>query len=120
MAVHLRGGVLPSDEVRDPWLVRDRVTFEPVPSAETLTDRGFILPGLVDAHCHIGRRRGGDPIQAIDEARDLAAVDRAAGVLTIRDAGSPYAYPELDDDPDMPRLVRCGRHVAPVRRYLRG
>ena len=75
---------------------------------ETLTDRGFILPGLVDAHCHIGIRPGGDPIEAVDEARDLAAVDRAAGVLAIRDAGSPFPYPELDDDPEMPRLVRCG------------
>ncbi len=120
MAVHLRGVVLPSDELRDLWLVGDRITFEPVAGAETLTDRGFILPGLVDAHCHIGIRPGGDPIEAVDEARDLAAVDRAAGVLTIRDAGSPFPYPELDDDPEMPRLVRCGRHVAPVRRYLRG
>jgi imidazolonepropionase-like amidohydrolase len=120
MAVHLRGVVLPGDEVRDLWLIGERVTFEPVAGAETLSDRGFILPGLVDAHCHIGIRPGGDPIEAADEARELAAVDRASGVLTIRDAGSPFAYPELDDDPEMPRLVRCGRHVAPVRRYLRG
>jgi imidazolonepropionase-like amidohydrolase len=40
-------------------------------------------------------------------------------VLAIRDAGSPYPYPELDDDPDVPRLARAGQHVAPVRRYLR-
>ncbi|HEX8629102.1 MAG TPA: amidohydrolase family protein, partial [Catenuloplanes sp.] len=46
--------------------------------------------------------------------------DRDAGVLTIRDAGSPFPYPELDDDLDVPRLVRAGRHVAPPRRYLRG
>ena len=87
--------------------------------AETLADRGFILPGLVDAHCHIGIRPGGGPIESVDEARELAAVDRDAGVLAIRDAGSPYPYPELDDDPRLPRLARAGRHVAPVRRYLR-
>jgi imidazolonepropionase-like amidohydrolase len=46
-------------------------------------------------------------------------VDRDAGVLAIRDAGSPYPYPELDDDPDVPRLARAGRHVAPIKRYLR-
>ena len=28
--------------------------------------------------------------------------------------------PELDDDPDVPRLARAGRHVAPPQRYLRG
>src|SRR5690606_21036275 len=37
----------------------------------------------------------------------------------IRDAGSPFPYPELDDDPEMPRLARAGRHVAAPRRYLR-
>jgi imidazolonepropionase-like amidohydrolase len=117
--LHVRGVLLPEDEVRDLWLVGDRVSLEPVPGAETLTNRGFILPGLVDAHCHIGIRPGGGPIEAIDEARALAAVDRDAGVLAIRDAGSPYPYPQLDDDPDVPRLARAGRHVAPVRRYLR-
>src|SRR5262249_50819095 len=32
---------------------------------------------------------------------------------------SPLPYPELDDDADMPRMARAGRHVAPVKRYLR-
>ena len=40
-------------------------------------------------------------------------------MLAIRDAGSPYPYPELDDEPDLPRLARAGRHVAPPKRYLR-
>jgi imidazolonepropionase-like amidohydrolase len=119
-AWHVRGAVLPDDEVRDLWLVGDRVTYEPVPGAQTLVDRGFVLPGLVDAHCHIGMRPGGDPIEAVDEARELAGVERRIGVLAIRDAGSPFPYPELDHDGDVPRLARAGRHVAPVRRYLRG
>lgn len=46
-------------------------------------------------------------------------MDRDAGVLAIRDAGSPFPYPELDDEPDLPRLARAGRHVAPPKRYLR-
>src|SRR2546423_1243192 len=120
MALHVKGVLLPDDEVRDLWLDGDRVIFEPVPHAETVATQGFILPGLVDAHCHIGIRPGGGPIGSLDEARELAAIDRAAGTLTIRDAGSPFPYAELDDDPDVPRLVRAGRHVAPVRRYLRG
>lgn len=118
-AWHVRGVVLPDDEVRDLWLVGDRVTYEPVPGAVTLADRGFILPGLVDAHCHLGIRSGGRPIESVREARESAAVDRDTGVLAIRDAGSPYPYPELDHEVDMPRLARAGRHVAPVRRYLR-
>ena len=40
-------------------------------------------------------------------------------MLAIRDAGSPYPVRALDDDPEVPRLARAGRHVAPPKRYLR-
>ncbi len=119
MVLHVRGVVLPDDEVRDLYLVGDRVTFEPVAGAETVSDGGWIVPGLVDAHCHLGIAYGARPIGSVDEARELAAQDRDAGVLAIRDAGSPYPYPELDDEPGVPRLARAGRHVAPPKRYLR-
>jgi imidazolonepropionase-like amidohydrolase len=119
MALHVRGVVLPDDEVRDLWLVGDRVTLSPVPDATTVASSGFVLPGLVDAHCHLGIAPGGAPITSLADARTLAATDRDAGVLAIRDAGSPYPYPQLDDDPDVPRLARAGRHVAPPKRYLR-
>ncbi len=119
MAWHIRGVVLPDDEIRDLYVDGDRITYEPVAGAETVSTGGYVLPGLVDAHCHLGIRSGSAPIASVAEARDLAFIDRAAGVLAIRDAGSPYPYPELDDDPEIPRLVRAGRHVAPVKRYLR-
>ena len=119
MVLHVRGVVLPDDEVRDLWLVGDRVSETPVAGARTIADRGFILPGLVDAHCHIGIAPGGRPIGSLAEARELAAIDRDAGVLAIRDAGSPYPYPELDDESELPRLARAGQHIAPPRRYLR-
>jgi imidazolonepropionase-like amidohydrolase len=119
MALHVRGVLLPDDRTVDLWLVGERVTRTRVPGAEIIADGGFILPGLIDAHCHIGIARGGAPITELQQARDLAAIDRDAGVLAIRDAGSPYPYPELDDDPDVPRLARAGRHIAPPKRYLR-
>lgn len=118
-ALHVRGVLLPDDTQADLWLVGDRVTYEPVAGAETVADGGFILPGLVDAHCHLGIAPGGHPSAGVDAARELALVDRAAGVLAIRDAGSPIPYAMLDDDPQMPRLARAGRHVAPPKRYLR-
>ena len=77
------------------------------------------MPGLVDAHCHLGIAYGAKPIESVDQARELAVIDRDAGVLALRDAGSPYPYPELDDEPGVPRLARAGRHVAAPRRYLR-
>ena len=119
MALHVRGTVLPDGDVKDLWLVGDRVTFEPVRDAETISDGGFVVPGLVDAHCHLGIAFGARPITSLDQARELAVTDRDAGVLALRDAGSPFPYPELEDEPEIPRLARAGRHVAPPKRYLR-
>ena len=110
MAVRLRGVVLPDDETQEIWIAG--------PGPDISVRGGFILPGLVDAHCHIGIAQGGAPITELEQARALARTDRDAGVLAIRDAGSPFPYPSLDDDPQMPRLARAGRHVAPPRRYL--
>jgi len=82
--------LLPDDEVRDLWLVGDRVTLEPVPGARTLTRTGFILPGLVDAHCHLGIRLGGHPIETVAEAR--AAAPRT---LMVEGAFEPAALADL-------------------------
>ncbi|MGH3736780.1 MAG: amidohydrolase family protein, partial [Micromonosporaceae bacterium] len=120
MALHVRGVVLPDDEVRDLYLVGDRVSFEPVAGAETVVAEGFVVPGLVDAHCHIGIGQGGAPVTSVEQARAAALIDRDTGVLALRDAGSPYPYPSLDDDPSMPRLARAGRHLAPPKKHLRG
>lgn len=119
-ALHIRAVWLPDDEVRDIYVHGDQLGFDPIPGAQTIATGGYALPGLVDAHCHIGIKRGAIPIENLDEARDLARIDRDAGVLAIRDAGSPYPYPELEHEPDLPRLIRAGRHLAPPKRYLRG
>ncbi len=117
--LHLRVVWLPDDTVRDLYVDGDRITAEPVADAVTVATGGYALPGLVDAHCHIGIRRGAAPVESLDEARSLAHTDRDAGVLAIRDAGSPFPYPELAEEADMPRLIRAGHHVAASRRYLR-
>ncbi|MGH8792411.1 MAG: amidohydrolase family protein [Stackebrandtia sp.] len=118
--LHARVVWLPDDTRRDVYIHGDRLTFEPIPDAVTIATDGYALPGLADAHCHIGIKRGAEPIASLEEARELALTDREAGVLAIRDAGSPYPYPELEAHLDLPRLVRAGRHLAPPRRYLRG
>ena len=63
---HLRGVVLPDGEERDLWVVNGRVRTKLVPGAETIVDGGFLLPGMVDAHCHVGLGPNGGT--TLDEA----------------------------------------------------
>ena len=57
--LHLNGVVLPSGERSDLWIVDGRIRTEPVQNAETLATNVWLMPGLVDAHCHVGLERGG-------------------------------------------------------------
>ena len=119
-ALHLSGVVLPEAEHRDLWVTDGRITFEAVPGAETVSRGGWLLPGLVDAHCHVGIATGGTAVEDLAAAREQALTERAAGVLALRDCGSPVDTRELDDHLDLPRVIRAGRHLAAPRRYIPG
>jgi len=115
--LHLRGVVLPDGEHRDMYVVNGRISSEPVGSAETVAE-GFIVPGLVDAHCHLGLGPEGGVDQAETERQARAARD--SGMLLARDCGSPVDTRWIDARPDLPRVLRAGRHLARPRRYIRG
>ncbi|WP_232827295.1 amidohydrolase family protein [Jiangella endophytica] len=115
-ALHLRGVVLPEAEHRDLWVRDGVVTYEPVPGAPTVGS-GWILPGLVDLHCHVGL--AADGAVPDDVAEQQALTDRDTGVLLIRDAGSAADTRWIDARDDLPRIVRAGRHIARTKRYLR-
>jgi imidazolonepropionase-like amidohydrolase len=117
-ALHLAGVVLPDGEHRGVWVRDGRFTSEPVPGAETVSRGGWLVPGLVDAHCHVGMGPGGAAVDGLEVAREQALVERAAGVLALRDCGSPVDTRALDDDPELPRIIRAGRHLARTRRYI--
>jgi imidazolonepropionase-like amidohydrolase len=118
--LHLSGVVLPAGEHRDLWVTGGRITFETVPGAATVSRGGFLLPGLVDAHCHVGIGRGGTHVPDVEGLREQALAERDAGVLALRDCGSPVDTRVLDDHPDLPRIIRAGRHLAASRRYIPG
>jgi imidazolonepropionase-like amidohydrolase len=115
-ALRFRGPVLPDGESRDLYVVDGRVTYERVASAELVAE-GWIVPGLVDAHCHIGLDADGAVPPDVQEQQALT--DRAAGALLLRDCGSAADTRWIQEREDLPRLVRAGRHIARTRRYIR-
>ncbi|WGL53706.1 amidohydrolase family protein [Nocardioides sp. BP30] len=116
-ALRFHGPVLPDGETADLYVVDGRVTFEPQSGAETAAT-GWIVPGLVDAHCHLGL--GEEGAISVEETERTAREDRDAGALLIRDCGSPIDTRWIQERADLPRLIRMGRHIARTRRYMRG
>ncbi len=120
--LHLRGHILvgPEEERPEAWVIGGQITFGrpsgPVSTTAT-TVQGWVLPGLVDAHCHVGLGRDGEVPAAT--ALEQARADRDAGTLLIRDAGQPGDTRWIDEREDLPVVVRAGRHIARSRRYLR-
>ncbi len=115
-AMHVRGVLLPDGEQHDLWIDGGLVSTDPVPGAETVFDGGYLLPGLVDAHCHVGLGPNG-PVE-LAEAVEQAETDRDAGTLLIRDCGAPLDTRPLQEREDLPRIIRAGRHLARPKRYI--
>lgn len=77
----------------------------------------FIVPGMVDAHCHIGFSEDGPVSQ--DEMVAQSKATLASGVTLVRDCGVPVDNSGVLSHTAL-RVIRCGRHVARPKRYLRG
>ncbi|MEW2549318.1 amidohydrolase family protein [Streptomyces sp. NPDC047002] len=119
-ALHVKGRVLlgPEESADELWVVGGRITFErPAGVRDLRTVTGWALPGLVDAHCHVGLDTHGPVDEATSEKQALG--DRDAGALLLRDAGSPSDTRWIDGRDDLPKIVRAGRHIARTRRYIR-
>lgn len=119
MTIRLDGPILVGpDEIRDrAWVLGGRITFEPPGGRVDAVLEGWVLPGLVDAHCHVGLDAHGAVDPQVQEAQ--AVTDRGAGTLLIRDAGSPADTRWIDGRDDLPVIVRAGRHIARTKRYVR-
>ena len=78
----------------------------------------YFLPGFCDVHCHIGFAAVGQ-IATPQEALAQAVADRDCGILAIRDCGNLEYAPGILDNPALPSIIRCGRHIARPKRYMR-
>ena len=115
--LHFRGFAVGSGEPVEFWVDRGVITSDPVPGADTVADGGWIMPGLVDAHNHVGIAPGLGV--TIEQARAFAYQDVQAGATLIREVGSPVDTHPLDDDSKCPQFIRAGKHIARPKRYLR-
>ena len=121
MRLHVRGRRLPDETPIELWIVDGRVSTEPVANADTVfgsSSQGWILPGLVDAHCHVGLGHHGEI--PLDDAIAQAQTERNVGALLLRDCGSPTDTRSLDDHDDLPCIIRAGKHLARPKRYASG
>jgi imidazolonepropionase-like amidohydrolase len=122
VTLHLRGVLLPDDQEVELWVADGMLSTTPPASArspgsaEFTVDGGFLVPGLVDAHCHVGLGPDG-PVE-LDVAIEQARTDRDAGTLLIRDCGVPVDTSPLQEREDLPRIIRAGTHLARPKRYL--
>ncbi|WAC94442.1 metal-dependent hydrolase family protein [Mycobacterium sp. Aquia_213] len=116
--MHVRGRALPDEAAIELWIVDGHISTERVAGADTVFDGGWILPGLVDAHCHVGLGHDGEI--PLDDAIVQAEVERDVGALLLRDCGSPTDTRSLDDRDDLPRIIRAGKHLARPKRYSPG
>jgi imidazolonepropionase-like amidohydrolase len=119
MILHLRGVFLPDENERDAWVIDGRLTYtRPSGEADTVATGGWITPGFVDAHCHVGLAPQGHVTDPEAQAAQ-ALLDRTAGALLLRDAGSPVDNTYIQSRDDLPRLIRAGQHIARPKRYIR-
>jgi imidazolonepropionase-like amidohydrolase len=118
---HVRGVALPGGgEPLDWWIADGRLSSQPIDGAAELPG-AWIAAGLVDAHAHLsfeardrlGLERGSDELIAAH-----LAVQRCAGVLAVRDAGSLPGI-ELARHPACGgRVIACGPLLAPPDFFL--
>ena len=120
--LHLNGVVLPDGKKRDLFIKDGRITFTPVENATTVFSGGYLIPGLVDSHAHLGlnspaRGRASD----VERARASAKAHVDAGVLVVREPGGPNRDSRgIGPHLGLPRTFTGGQFLAPPGRYFPG
>lgn len=118
----VQGVLLPDGDVLEGGITAEgRWTATPPAGAEPLPG-GFVLPGLVDAHCHLSVAAvpgGGRAVLGVEGARANLAALAASGVTVVRDTGSPNSVTlDLPADAEGVRLLVSGRFLAPYGQYF--
>lgn len=120
--LHIHGTILPDGVERDVWIVDGRFTFETVEDARTIAVDAYLLPGLVDAHAHLGLHSPAAADASADErVRASGRAQLAAGVTLVREPGGPDRRSAgLGPNDGMPRVQSAGHLLSPPGTYIPG
>ncbi len=121
MAYRIRGTVLPDGDVREVFVVDGRFTFAGNDDATTLLDDGILLPGLVDMHAHLSMEAAHTGADPRETAEASARQHLEAGVLLVREPGSPHHVSKgIGPAIGLPRVLSAGRFLATPSEYIAG
>jgi imidazolonepropionase-like amidohydrolase len=123
MTFGVRGIALPERQERIFTIDGETLRLDPSPSAELISDGGWILPGLVDVHTHPGTEKMPSTADAFDDEvlRRQLIDHRDAGVLLVRTPGTAARMPAwVDEADDLPRVRSAGRWLATPDRFFPG
>ncbi|MGH8887693.1 MAG: amidohydrolase family protein [Egibacteraceae bacterium] len=119
--LHVRARVLPDGVTRDLFVVEGRFATAPAGEVSTILDGGFVVPGLVDAHAHLGLASPAPGLAERETARANAREHLRSGVLAIREPGGPNrASVGIGPHEGLPRTFTAGRFLAAPGRYVPG
>jgi imidazolonepropionase-like amidohydrolase len=120
--LRLHGRLLPSGERVELFVADGRLTFSPVAGAETIVVDAWLVPGLVDAHAHLALASPApDDADDVEVVRASARAQLEAGVLAVREPGSPNrASLGVGPHVGLPRVHTGGRFLAAPGGYFPG
>jgi hypothetical protein len=112
-ADRIRGTVLPDGDVREIFIVDGRITYQGADGVETLLEDCVLVPGLVDVHAHLTMSFPQPDLPPEERAATNAAAHLDAGVLLIREPGSPEIGSRgIGPDALLPRVITSGRFLS--------
>jgi imidazolonepropionase-like amidohydrolase len=112
--------LLPTGEPGELWIDAGRFVPGPLDGALEISG-GYAVPGLVDAHAHLALASPAADAGPDDAVRASARAHLEAGVLIVREPGSPTrSSAGIDPTEDLPVIVTAGRFLAPPGRYFPG
>lgn len=112
--------LLPAGESTELWISSGRFVAGPLEDAVAFSG-GYAIPGLVDAHAHLALASPAPGVGEDEAVRASARAHLEAGVLTVREPGSPNrASAGIERSEGLPTVITAGRFLAPPGRYFPG